>query len=167
MGDPVFSACGHKPVRTVIYSMCGAALAKIQVFPRPHKVATPPWTSVVGGGLNRTQGSLFWPPFWNPLCCLLEPKKRSSERLLGLPGGISRQVSSILGAKRLPKGSPGGSKMESKIDSGLEVVKSQKLQYLSHENLTFKGPGSPKSGLKRGENWFQIASSKRRASERL
>ena len=51
---------------------------------------------------------------------------------MGAPGGISRQVAAILGAKRFPQGSPGGSKMESKIDCGLKVVKSQKKSNTSY-----------------------------------
>ena len=58
-------------------------------------------------------GVHFWNLFWNPLFCFLEPKKRSFERLLGAPEGISRQVSAILGAKKLPKRSPGGPKSSS------------------------------------------------------
>ena len=41
-------------------------------------------------------------------------KKRSLERLWAAPRGIPRQVSAILGAKRLPKGRPKGSKIEPK-----------------------------------------------------
>ena len=44
----------------------------------------------------------------------LGAEKRSLERLLAAPRGIPRQVSAILGAKRLPKGRPRGSKIESK-----------------------------------------------------
>ena len=96
------------------------------------------------------------------------PKKRSFERLLGARRGISRQVSAILGAKRLSQGSPGGSKIGSKIESGLEMAKSQKMEYLLvHENHNFKGPESPTSDPKPVQNWFQIASSTRRPSESL
>ena len=44
----------------------------------------------------------------------LKPKKSNLERLLAAPRGIPREVSAILGAKRLPKGRPGGSKIEFK-----------------------------------------------------
>ena len=64
---------------------------------------------------------------------------------MGGPRRISRQVSAILGVKRLPKVSPRGSKMGSKIESELKMSKSQKTQYLPHESLNFKDPGSPKS----------------------
>ena len=60
--------------------------------------------------------------FWNPLISLLEPKK-SLEPLLGGPRRISRRASAILGVKRLPERSPGGSKMGSKIESGLKLAK--------------------------------------------
>ena len=95
------------------------------------------------------------------------PKKKTFERLLGAPRGISRQVSTILGAKKLPKRSPGGSKMGSQIGSGLKKAKSQKMQYLSHENLNFEGPGPPKTGPKRVRNWFPISSSTRKPSKSL
>ena len=111
---------------------------------------------------------------WRPLGSLLErswrppgPKKRSFERLLGAPRGISREVSAILGAKALPKESPGGSKMGSQIGSGLKKAKSQKMQYLSHENLNFEGPGPPNTGPERVPNRFPISSSTRKPSKSL
>ena len=58
----------------------------------------------------------------------LGAEKSSLERLLGAPRAIPRQVSAILKAKRLPKVSPRGFKMGSKIESGLKIVKSQKTQ---------------------------------------
>ena len=111
---------------------------------------------------------------WRPLGSVLDgswrppgPKKRSFERLLGAPRGISRQVSAILEAKRLPKRSPGGSKMGSQIESGLKKAKSRKIQYLSRENLHFEGPGPPKKGPKRCQNGVRISSSTRKPSESL
>ena len=113
-------------------------------------------------------------PLFCPSVGLLErswrppgPKKRSLEQLLGAPRGIPREVSAILGAKRLPKRSPGGSKMGSKIGSWLKMAKSQKSQYLSHENLNFERPGPPKTSPKRFQNWFPIASSTRKPSKSL
>ena len=111
---------------------------------------------------------------WRPLGSVLDgswrppgPKKRSFERLLGAPRGISRQVSAILGAKRLPKRSPGGSKMGSQIESRLKKAKSRKIQYVSRENLNFEGPGPPKKGPKRCQNGVRISSSTRKPSESL
>ena len=59
---------------------------------------------------------------WSGLGGLLErswtalgPEKRSLERLLAAPRGIPRGVSAILRAKRLPKRSPGESKIGSKM----------------------------------------------------
>ena len=111
---------------------------------------------------------------WGSLGGLLErswrppgPKKRSFERLLGAPRGISRQVSAILGTKSLPKRSPGGSKMGSQIESGLKRAKSQKMQYVLRENLNFESPGPPKTGPKRLQNWFPISSSTRKPSKSL
>ena len=44
----------------------------------------------------------------------LGAEKSSLERLLAAPRGIPREVSAILGPKRVPKGRPRGSKIESK-----------------------------------------------------
>ena len=111
---------------------------------------------------------------WRPLGTLLErswrppgPKKRSPERLLGAPRGISRQVSAILGAKRLPKRSPGGSKMGLQRRLELKKAKSQKLWDVLHEKHISEAPGLPKTRPERVQNWFQIASSTRRPSESL
>ena len=58
---------------------------------------------------------------WSGLGGLLErswtalgPTKSPLDRLLAGPRGIPRQVSAILGAKRVPKGRPRGSKIEPK-----------------------------------------------------
>ena len=104
---------------------------------------------------------------WSALGSLRGRKKRSLERPLSAPRGISREVSAILGAKRLPKGSPGESKMGSQIGSGLKKAKSQKMQYVLRENLNFDGPGPPKTGPKRDQNWFPISSSTRKPSKSL
>ena len=50
-------------------------------------------------------------------------EKSYLERLLAAPRGIPRQVSAILGAKRLPKGRPRGSKIESKRRLQLKIAK--------------------------------------------
>ena len=42
--------------------------------------------------------------------------------------------------------------MGSQIKSWLKKAKSQKSQYLSHENLDFESPGPPKTGPKRVQN---------------
>ena len=57
--------------------------------------------------------------------------------------------------------------MGSQIESGLKEAKSQNMQYLSHENLNFDGPGPPKTGPERVQNWFPIASSTRKPSKSL
>ena len=61
------------------------------------------------GGLPGAYGALL-----DASWVALGAEKRSLERLLAAPRGIPRQVSAILGAKRLPKGRPRGSKIESK-----------------------------------------------------
>ena len=61
------------------------------------------------GGLAAAYGTLL-EASWGALGA----EKSSLERLLAAPRGIPRQVSAILGAKRLPKGRPRGSKIKSK-----------------------------------------------------
>ena len=53
----------------------------------------------------------------------LGAKKSTLERLLAAPRGIPRQVSAILGAKRLPKGRPRDSKIEAKRGLELKMAK--------------------------------------------
>ena len=100
---------------------------------------------------------------WSALGGLRGRKKDPSSGSWALQKGMSRQVSTILGPKRLPKRSPGGSKMGSQIESGLKKAKSQKMQHLWHENLNLEGPGPPK----RIQNWFPISSSTREPSKSL
>ena len=61
------------------------------------------------GGLPGAYGALL-DATWDALGA----EQSSLKRLLAAPRGIPRQVSVILGAKRLPKGRPRGSKIESK-----------------------------------------------------
>ena len=61
------------------------------------------------GGLPGAYGALL-EASW----VALGAETRSLERLLAAPRGIPREVSAILGAKRLPKGRPRGSKIEPK-----------------------------------------------------
>ena len=84
-------------------------------------------------------GGLILTSSW-PLGALLDASG-AEKKILGAALGRSKRNLkrgfSYLGAKALPKGSPGDSKMGSQIGSGLEKAKSQKMQYLSHENLDF------------------------------
>ena len=89
------------------------------------------------GGLPGAYGALL-EASW----VALGAKKRSLERLLGAPRGIPREVSAILGAKRLPKGRPGGSKIESKRQLELKVRFLQKPLFFQYNSLIFKVPGS-------------------------
>ena len=59
------------------------------------------------GGLPGADGALL-DASWGALGA----KKSSLEQLLAAPRGIPRQVSAILGAKRLPKGRPRGSRID-------------------------------------------------------
>ena len=72
----------------------------------------------------------------------LGAEKRSLERLLAAPRGIPREVSAILGAKRLPKGRPGGSKIESKRRLELKTRFLQKPLFFRYKSLIFEVPGS-------------------------
>ena len=60
---------------------------------------------------------------WEAVGVLSGPKKSSLERLLAAPREIPRQVSTILGAKRLPKGRPRGSKIDPKRGLELKMAK--------------------------------------------
>ena len=98
--------------------------------------------------------------FWNPLFCLLErswsrsgPKQINLERLLAAPRGIPREVSAILGVKRLPKGCPKGAQNEVQKRLELKMAKSQKSTTVHRICLIFEVPGFPfaaKSGSKTG-----------------
>ena len=99
----------------------------------------------------------FCPPFWDPLFCLLErswtrsgPKKTSLERLLAGPRRIPRQISAILGAKRLPKGRPRASKIESKRRLELKKRFLQKpLFFFQYNLMNVEVPTSPFGGQNR------------------
>ena len=78
------------------------------------------------GGLPGAYGALL-EASW----VALGAEKRSLERLLAAPRGIPREVSAILGAKRLPKGRPGGSKIESKRQLELKMRFLQKSLFFN------------------------------------
>ena len=65
----------------------------------------------------------------------LGAEKSSLERLLAAPRGIPRQVSAILGAKRLPKGRPRGSKIEPKRRLELNTRFLQQLLFFCSTEL--------------------------------
>ena len=86
---------------------------------------------------------------WRPLGALLERSwtppghfKQSWERLLAAPRAPWRPVSTILGAKRLPKRSPGGSKIESKRRFKLKTRILQKPWFFQWISLIFEAQGS-------------------------
>ena len=70
------------------------------------------------GGLPGAYGALL-EASW----VALGAEKRSLERLLAAPKGIPREVSAILGAKRLPKRAPRGSQNELKRRLELRMAK--------------------------------------------
>ena len=89
------------------------------------------------GGLPVDYGRLLdasWSDLGGEKSCL--------ERLLAAPRGISRQVSAILGAKRLPKGEPRGSKIETKRRLELKTRFLQKPLFFQWNSLIFEVPGS-------------------------
>ena len=72
---------------------------------------------------------------WSGLGGLLErswaalgPKKRSLERLLAAPRRIPRQFAAILRAKRVPKGSRGGSQIGPRRRFELQTAKPQNFE---------------------------------------
>ena len=110
------------------------------------------------GGLQSVPGGLL-DPSWSlfsslrPLVVLLETswdalgglwsqKKSALERLLAAPRGIPRQVSAILEAKRLPKGSPRGSEIEPKMRLELETRIRQKVVLFERISLIYEVLGS-------------------------
>ena len=75
---------------------------------------------------------------WSGLGDLLErswtalgPKKSPLDRLLAAPRGFPREFSAILKAKRLPKRSPGGSKIGSRRRLEPKKKKSQNFEDVS------------------------------------
>ena len=80
------------------------------------------------GGLPGADGALL-DASWGALGA----QKSSLEQLLAALRGIPRQVSAILGAKRLPKGRPRGSKIESKRRLELKKLFLQKMYIFSIE----------------------------------
>ena len=90
------------------------------------------------GGLPGAYGALL-EASW----VALGAEKRNLERLLAAPRGIPREVSAILGAKRLPKGRPRGSKIESKTRLKLKTRFLQKVLFFPQRNsLIFEVSGS-------------------------
>ena len=125
------------------------------------------WTGPFGGAFL----VLFFDLIRSPLFASWSRKKSSLERLLSGPRRISRQVSGILGAERLPQGTLGASKMGSKIGSGLKKVKYQKnvgrlirKPYFLEARVSKIGP---QSGGKSVRNHIFDAEALRTAPERL
>ena len=69
-------------------------------------------------------------------------EKSSLGGLLAAPRGIPRQVSTILGAKRLPKGGPRGTKNETKRRLELKTRFLQKPLFFQWISLIFEVQGS-------------------------
>ena len=94
--------------------------------------------------LGRPRGGFQWimGGSWMPLGAILGPKKSCLERLLAAPRGIPRQVSAILGAKRLPKVKPKGSQIESNRRRKLKTQNLQKFFFFNEIHLIFTVPGS-------------------------
>ena len=96
---------------------------------------------------------------WRPLGRLLErcrDRKSSLERLLATPRGIPRRVSAILGAKRLPKRSPRGSKIEPKRRLELKTRFLQKV-HLFNGIYRCLWSWSPFWDVKIDAKWLRIA----------
>ena len=87
---------------------------------------------------------------WRPLGGHLEdsrrrpgPKEGADERLLSAPRRISRQFSTILGPKRLPKRSLKGSQIGFRRRLELKKATSQNSDDVSQNSLIFQVPGLP------------------------
>ena len=111
---------------------------------------------------------------WRPLGGVLDsswrpprPEERALERLLSALRRIPRLVSAILQPKKLPKRSPGGSKMVSRRRLELKRPKSQNLQAVPQKTFMFDVPGLPFRVQNRVQNLFPIASSTLKASKSL
>ena len=84
------------------------------------------------GGLPGTYGALL-DGSWGAIGA----EKSALERLLAAPRDIPRQVSAILGAKRLLKGGPRGSKIEAKRRLELKTRFLRKPLFFSWEFIDF------------------------------
>ena len=93
----------------------------------------------------------------------LGAEKSTLERLLAAPREMPRQVSAILGAKRLPKGGPRGSKIEAKRRLELKTRFLQKPLFFLWISLIFEIPGSSFGG----QNRWKLASDCSLAAESL
>ena len=107
------------------------------------------------GGLPVAYGTLL-DASWGALA----PEISSLERLLAAPRGIPREVSAILGAKRLPKGRPRGSKIEPKSRLEPKTRFLQIVWFFHQILLIFKVPGS----LFGGPNRYKMTSDGRLAA---
>ena len=103
------------------------------------------------GGLPGAYGALL-----DASWVALGAEKRSLERLLAAPRGIPRQVSAILGAKRLPKGRPRGSKIESKRRLELKMRILQKAMFLNRIHCFLRSRGRF-GGVKIDIKWHRMA----------
>ena len=112
---------------------------------------------------------LFLPPggllerSWTPS----GPIQSALERPLGAPRRISRQFSTILGAKRLPKWSPGGSQIGSRRRLEPKTRISQKPLFSQLVSMIFEVPGhhfGPSNRSKTGSESHLRRGSPRKAS---
>ena len=103
------------------------------------------------GGLPGAYGALL-----DASWVALGAEKRSLERLLAAPRGIPRQVSAISGAKRLPKGRPGRSKIKSKRRLELKTRFLQKPLFFNIDDLFLRSRGRF-WGVKIDIAWLRIA----------
>ena len=125
-------------------------------LPKGVKIGPP---RPLGGVLEPLE---VWEASWSALGCPLEslgyllgrswsrsgPKKTNLERLLAAPRGIPREVSAILGANKLPKGRPRGSKIEVRKRSKLKMAKPLKSPTVHRISLIFEVSSSKRDFLK-------------------
>ena len=106
---------------------------------------------------SRLGGLLAMVPFFGPLFCTpfglwerswrpLGPIQSALERLFCAPRRISRQVSAVLGSKRLPKRSLGGSKTELGRRLELKMAKPRFSTTVRRILMIFEVPRRPFGG---------------------
>ena len=151
----------RRPVRRplcttfLLSALFSALFSALQIAPKWSQYGFQNGSKIDPGASWRALGAVlaaWWSPggllerFLEPLGAswkALGPKKTPLDRLLAAPRGFPREVSAILRAKRLPKRSPGGSKIGSRRRLELKTAKSQNFEDVSWNSLIFKVPGRP------------------------
>ena len=104
----------------------------------------------LGGLLERLKGlGMLLDASWGALGAV----KGTLERLLAAPRRIPRQFAAILRAKRVAKGSPGGSQIGSRRRFELQTAKPQHFEDVLRNSLFFLSPRASENMFKTGPKW--------------